>query len=525
MRPNTDDVWRRVVALCLCAALSLLPVSSSVAQSPTLPVQKEPLRSYLQRSYLELFELAPTLHFSTDEIRKQRDTFHKGEESCVNRFKDHVNQYQKQLDESRSDLKKTTEKKSTEQRKTAHCNIQNLDLLRSEAEILARQAIPTAYDNLSAKLDVIEKWPALYQQTEQAIATRTYLQRQWADVNDIGFREIEKDQQDDIKSGQEAIEELKRSHMLPPAVEDTAIQDYVNTVAQRIARKSDLKVPLHVVVLQSKEINAFALPGGYLFIERGLLEAADDESELAGVLAHEMSHDIARHSAKLMKRATIAGIFYQAAQVAAMVLTGGVAGIGMAYALQYGFYGLGMVLDLKLLGVSRDYELEADKLGIQYAWNAGYDPSGFIRFFDKIATKAGYVKGVSWFRTHPPFYQRMVETQREIMFLPHKTDLVIQTSAFDDMKQKLAPLTANAEKEEVKKPSLLMTREEGCQSPKKVEYKPGQPIEELCAVAKAVQIANTFNRRSKEANTGPTLQNSCFQAKPTIQTSTKRRSQ
>jgi beta-barrel assembly-enhancing protease len=81
------------------------------------------------------------------------------------------------------------------------------------------------------------------------------------------------------------------------------------------------------------------------------------------------------------------------------------------------FYGLGLVIDLKLLGVSRGYELEADQLGVQYAWNAGYDPSGFIRFFDKMATKLGYVNGVSWFRTHPPFFQRMVQTQREIMFL------------------------------------------------------------------------------------------------------------
>jgi Zn-dependent protease with chaperone function len=476
---------QKVVALVLCEALIVLPSSMSVGQvSSPVPAQAESLRSYSQKSYLELFELAPTLHFSGEEIRKQREIFAKGEESCVNRFKDHLNRYQKQIDAARSELKKNTAKMSSEQRKQAHCNIQNLDLLKSEAEVLARHAIPTAYDNLNAKLDVIEKWPALYRQTQQEIASEAYLKRQWADVKDIGFREIEKNQQDDIKRGQEAIEELKRSHLLPPELEDKAIQDHVNTVAQRIASKSDLKVPLHVVVLQSKEINAFALPGGYLFIERGLLEAADDESELAGVLAHEMSHDVARHSYKLMKRATIAGIFYQAAQVAAILLTGGVAGVGLYYALQYGFYGLGLVLDLKLLGVSRDYELEADKLGVQYAWNAGYDPTGFIRFFDKMATREGYVNGVGWFRTHPAFYQRMVETQREILFLPHKSDLVMQTSAFEEMKQKLAPIAAKAEKEEVKKPSLLMTREEGCEPPKKLEYKPGQQIEELCAMPK-----------------------------------------
>ena len=136
-----------------------------------------------------------------------------------------------------------------------------------------------------------------------------------------------------------------------------------------------------------REINAFALPSDYLFIERGLLEAADDESELAGVIAHEISHDTARHLNKLMKGSRIASIFYQAAQIAAIVLTGGVAVIGIYYALQYGFYGLRLVLNLKLLGVSRDYKLEADQLSDQYAWNAGYDPSGFIRLFDKMATK------------------------------------------------------------------------------------------------------------------------------------------
>jgi predicted Zn-dependent protease len=181
-----------------------------------------------------------------------------------------------------------------------------------------------------------------------------------------------------------------------------------------------------------------------------------------------------------MNRATIASLFYQAAQIAAAVLTGGVS-IGVYYALQYGFYGLGLVLDLKLLGVSRDYELEADQLGVQYAWNAGYDPAGFIEFFDKMATREGYVNGASWFRTHPPFFERMVATEREISFLPPKPNPIVQTSAFEQMKKELAPIAAKAEKEEVGRPSLLVTREEGCEPPKKLEYKPGQPIEQICA--------------------------------------------
>lgn len=483
--PSSAGLFRRIVAIALCEVLTVSavsPAANGAQQAASNP--PDSLRSYLQKPYLELFELAPTLHFSPDQVRAQREAFTKAEEGCVNRFKQQSKDYEQQIEKAQSELRRNTTKMTDPQRNESHCKIQNLDLLKSEADLLGRQAIPTAYDNLNAKLDLIEKWPALYRQTQQEIATEAYLRRKWADVKDIGFREIESDQQDDVKTGQEAIEELKRSRLLPPEVEDKAIQDYVNTVAQRIAAKSDLRVPLRVVVLQSKEINAFALPGGFLFLERGLLDAADDEAELAGVIAHELSHVVARHSHKLMKRATVASIFYQAAQIAAILLTGGVGGIGVSYALQYGFYGLGMVLDLKLLGVSRDYELEADKLGVQYAWNAGYDPAGFIRFFDKIATKKGYINGVSWFRTHPAFYQRMVETQREILFLPQKTDLMIQTSAFEEMKRNLAPISAKADQEDVKKPSLLMGRAEGCEPPKKLEYKSDQPVEELCAVTR-----------------------------------------
>ncbi len=479
-------LFRKSVAVLLCPVLALMPImGESVAcaqQSPVRSAQTLKLREYLNKSYMELFELAPKLEFSASEIESQRNALKNGKDLCVGRFKTHSKQYGSQIGTARKNLKETTATLSEEQRKQTHCTIQNLDLLRSEADILAGQAIPTAYDNLNAKLDVIQQWPAQYKQIQQELMSGAYHSRRWGDVKDIGFREIEPNQQDDIKRGTQSVEELKRLGLLPPEVEDKAIQEYVRSVGARIAKYSDLKIPLHVTVLQSREINAFALPGGYLFIQRGLLEATDDESELAGVIAHEISHVTARHANKLMKRATIAGIFYQAAQIAAIVLTGGVAGIGLYYALQYGFYGLGLVLNLKLLGVSRDYELEADQLGVQYAWSAGYDPSGFIRFYDKMATKKGYINGVSWFRTHPPFYQRMVATQREITFLEQKQNAIVQTSAFEQMKKELSPIVAKAEKEEVGKPSLLLTREEGCAPPKKIEYKSEQPIEELCAV-------------------------------------------
>jgi Zn-dependent protease with chaperone function len=477
-------LFQKVVALALCALIVLPPVGEAAAQqasNPAHPAQPPSLREYLQKPYLELFELAPKLEFSAAEIESQREALESGKEVCVDRFENHMKQYSKQIEAAQADLKKKTATLTETQRKEMHCNLQNLDLLKSEAEILAKQAIPTAYENLNAKLDVLELWPGQHTQIQQEIASGSYHTRRWGDVKDIGFREIEPNQQEDIKRGAQAVEEMKRLGLIPPPVEDKAIQEYVRSIAERIAKHSDLKVPLHVEVIQSREINAFALPGGYVFVERGLLEATDDESELAGVLAHEIAHDTARHSYKMMKRASIASLFYQAAQIAAIVLTGGAAGIGMSYALQYGFYGLGLVLDLKLLGVSRAYELEADQLGIQYAWNAGYDPSGFIRFFDKMATKKGYVNGVSWFRTHPPFYQRMVQSQREMLFLEAKPGAITQTAAFERMKKDLVPVVAKAEKEEIGKPSLLITREEGCAPPNKIEYTPDQPIERLCS--------------------------------------------
>ena len=481
-----QDAIRKLIALGLCELLVFFPIFSLIpGRAPWLPsaarpMQTAPLRDYLQKSYLELFELAPKLEFSAQEIESQRQGLDKGQDLCVARFKDHAKNYGKQIDAARKTLKNKTGSVTESERKQMHCQIQNLELLKSEAEALSRQAIPTAYDNLNAKLDLIEKWPGLRKQAEQELADGSYVKRRFGDVKDIGFREVEPNQQADIKTGQDALEEMKRNGLLPPEVDDKAIQDYVKSVAEQIAAKSDLKIPLHVSVLQSREINAFALPGGYLFIERGLLEAADNEAELAGVLAHEMAHDVARHSNKLMKKAMISSLLYQVAQVAAAVLTGG-ASVGVYYALQYGFYGLGFVLDLNLLGVSRDYELEADQLGVQYAWNAGYDASGFIQFFDEMATKQGYVNSASWFRTHPPFLERMVAAEREIMFLSPKANPIVQTAAFEQMKKELAPIAAKAEKEEVGKPSLLKNREEGCEPPRKLEYTPGQPIEQICS--------------------------------------------
>jgi Zn-dependent protease with chaperone function len=444
---------------------------------PVAPVF-DPLQQELKKSYFTLFESTPTLEYSASQLTTMQEYLKQAQDYCTGRFEGVAKEYDRRVDADQAALKKLNV--TEEERHNLHCRIQENRALKSQADVIGQQSIPVAYQNKLAKLELIQKWPGELAAIRESIADGSYKSRKWGDVQDIGFREIESNQKDDIKMGQEAIKDLKRTGLMPKEVEDKAVVDYVKAIGERLAANSDLQVPLVITLLDSKEINAFALPGGFVFIERGLLEAADDESQLAGVIAHEMSHVVGRHGHKLMTKATIASIIYQAAQIAAVVLTGGVAGIGTYYALQYGFYGLGLALNLNLLGVSRDFEREADLLGIQYAWKAGYDPAGYINFFDKMATKEGYVNGTSWFRTHPPFYERMVATQRELMYMPKRENPTVTTSNFGVMKQSLARVTATAEKESKQKPSLIGP-EQGCAAPTKLVYEPDQPIETICS--------------------------------------------
>ncbi len=482
------EIGRHVLVLLLVVSLILSPVGCAQRaippKRPFPPAIFEPLQAELQKSYDELFRTSTVAKFSLNQVEAMRQYLDGAREYCAGRFRNKAKKYGDEINRIQRELKRKAGHLEEARRHDLHCRLQNLQVLKSEAEVLAKDAIPVAYENRKAKLDLIVNWPAELQQIRQEIATGAYHGRQFGDVQDIGFREIASGQEKDIKTGQEAIQDMKRAGLLPPGIENEAIRKYVVGIAEKIASHSDLRVPAKIAVLNSKEINAFSLPGGFLFVERGLLEAVDDEAQLAGVLAHEMAHTAGRHGHRLMKRAKVAAVIYQAAQIATLVLTGGVATIGTYYALQYGFYGLGLVLNLNLLGVSRGFELEADALGVQYAWNSGYDPSGFVRFFDKMATREGYVNGASWFRTHPPFYERMIRTEREILFLPKKEDLVVQTSAFEQMKKELVAVTAKAAEEEKNRPSLLAP-EKGCPPPEKIEYTPGAPIETLCSPAAA----------------------------------------
>jgi predicted Zn-dependent protease len=214
-------------------------------------------------------------------------------------------------------------------------------------------------------------------------------------------------------------------------VEDPVVSEYVDRLGQTLVKHSDAKVPFVIKVLDTDEVNAFALPGGYFYVNKGLILEADNEAELAGVMAHEIAHVAARHASERMTKSQL----LQFAALPALFVGG--------YWTQMAMYnGLGMGLSLAVLGITRKSEEEADQLGTQYLWNTGYDPNGFITFFEKLQAREKEKPGkfASFFRTHPPVEDRIVKVQEEISYLPEKDEYIVSTSEFDRVKARLIAL-------------------------------------------------------------------------------------
>jgi predicted Zn-dependent protease len=213
-------------------------------------------------------------------------------------------------------------------------------------------------------------------------------------------------------------------------INDPVISEYVNRVGQNLVRNSDAKVPFTIKVIDSEEVNAFALPGGFFFVNSGLILKADTEAELAGVMAHEIAHVAARHGPKQATRGEIA-------QLATIPL------IIMSYGswTGYGIYQAASILvPIGFLKFSRGFESEADMLGLEYMYKAGYDPTAFVDFFEKVETmekrKPGTMAKV--FSTHPPTDDRIKVAQKNIQeILVAKPEYVITTSEFNDVKGRL----------------------------------------------------------------------------------------
>jgi len=197
---------RAFVAL-LCSELLIANLAGCGRHRVELPTVKpvaevfEPLQEDLKKSYLTLFEIAPRLEYSETQISRMRDYLSQAQDYCVGRFEATAKEYQDSVNEAQKSLKS---KIADDQRHTLHCKIQDARALKSQADVISQHAIPVAYSNRQAKLDLIQQWPANLKEIRQSFADGTYKNRRWSDVEDIGFREIESNQKDDIKLGQEA---------------------------------------------------------------------------------------------------------------------------------------------------------------------------------------------------------------------------------------------------------------------------------------------------------------------------------
>jgi len=234
-------------------------------------------------------------------------------------------------------------------------------------------------------------------------------------------------------------------------VQDPVVNEYVNRIGQNLVRNSDAQVPFTIKVIDSDEVNAFALPGGFFYVNSGLILAADEEAELAGVMAHEISHVAARHAMRQMTRANIAQI-----ATIPLIFVGG--GIG------YGIYeAAGLGLPLTFMKFQRNFEAEADYLGLQYMYKTGYDPQAFISFFEKIQAREKKKPGTisKAFASHPQTPDRIAASQKEIAtILPAKPQYIVTTSEFDDVKSRLASIENRhkvIEEKDGSRPSLRRT--------------------------------------------------------------------
>jgi predicted Zn-dependent protease len=235
----------------------------------------------------------------------------------------------------------------------------------------------------------------------------------------VNFYSIEKE----IALGKQMAQEVERQAKI---VDDPIVAEYVNRIGQNLVRNSDAKVPFTIKVIDSEEINAFALPGGFFFVNTGILLSADNEAEMAGVMAHEIGHVAARHGTRQATRGEIA----QIGSIVPLLAVGGMAGYGI-------YQAMGLVVPMGFLKFSRNFESEADLLGIEYMYKSGYDPGAFVDFFEKVQSQEKRKPGTmsKLFSSHPPTDDRIKHSQEIIQkYLKAKPEYVVSTSEFETVK-------------------------------------------------------------------------------------------
>ena len=254
----------------------------------------------------------------------------------------------------------------------------------------------------------------------------------------------------EIALGKGLAQEVERSSKL---IDDPVVTEYVNSVGQNLVRNSDAKVPFTIKVIDSDEVNSFALPGGFFYVNSGLILRAQEESELAGVMAHEISHVTARHGTCQATK----GELTQLLSIPAMIF------IPYSWAGYAMYQGMNLAIPLTFLKFSRDAEREADFLGVQYMYKSGYDPNSYVTFFERIQADEKRRPGTipKAFSTHPPTPERIGNTQKEIArILPARQEYIVTTSEFDTVKARLRNIMFSRKVTEGKDKPTLRTKTE-----------------------------------------------------------------
>ncbi|MEJ5367079.1 MAG: M48 family metallopeptidase [Bryobacteraceae bacterium] len=272
------------------------------------------------------------------------------------------------------------------------------------------------------------------QPSEQKQEKKKVIKDKKKDPDAIGERDVGKGLnwysiEKEIAMGKAYAMEIER---MAKIVDDPIIAEYVNRVGQNLVRNSDCKVPVTIKVIDTEEPNAMALPGGFFYVNTGLIALAENESELAGVMGHEIAHIAARHGTRQATRGNLANL-----ATIPLIFMGGWTGFGVRQAAS-------VAIPLGFLSFSRAFEREADLLGLQYMYKAGYDPNGFVDFFERLESlekrKPGTISRA--FRSHPPTADRIEEAQKNISeLLRERPEYVITTSEFDEVRERIIAMS------------------------------------------------------------------------------------
>jgi Zn-dependent protease with chaperone function len=388
--------------------------------------------------FVELLVLEKSEELSLDDLKALRSRIEKERDQELERSRKIEEEWKQKLAADRHDLATLNKLSSADTQQTAkrradiHTEIAALERSIREKALEREKTIPARYELQLTKLWLAEHWPEQRSEILERIGGGQARDRKHGDADDIGYRQLVKDAEKDVETGQQAARQMVAGGWLPFELQDAEVQTYVRQIAARIAANSDMKVPLHVTVLDSAEPRAIALPGGFLYLTSGVIRSAGSESEVAGVLSREIARIAARHATRTSKMSWVSRLFVPVTQIAAGIFTAGATSPGAYYGINYGLQNVGGLVGRALNGTNEGFQAEADQLGVQYAWKAGYDPKGFVAFLD--STAGNYSNAL--LTDEPPLRKRLLKIFSEIQYLPPQKH-PLDSGDFDRIRQRV----------------------------------------------------------------------------------------